>query len=132
MSASQSFEQWNPFGSVVGAVAIEGLSDVGDEPFCITLRLIRDPDQRLRLLWERPHAYRNIDESYRVDLWQTFATYGHPFWIVRDSDWIKEFRASSGGVADRVNLQHYAIYTDDDCIDVLSATPPTTQRVSNA
>jgi hypothetical protein len=124
-----SFERWWPFGDSVSKVILEGLSEVGDDKFSLQLRAPADTAALLVLSWSRrPYAYRNIDESYRLTLWQSFATHGHAFWVARDSLWLREFHGDSGGVCETINLVHYAIYTDDDCVDVISSAPPIAER----
>ena len=125
MSDKEGFEPWLPFPDAAQPVSIEGVVDCGDEPFYILVRQRHAPIV-YRLQWDgRPHAYRNIDESYRLQLWRRFTPGSNPFWIVRHSTWLDEFRLEAGGVCDDVTLNHYAIYTDDDCLDILSACAPT-------
>ena len=129
VDSRSSFERWLPFGDSVSKVVVEGLSEVGGDRFSLQLRAAGDTSTLLVLSWSRrPHAYRNIDESYRLTLWQSFTTDGHAFWTARDSLWLREFRRDAAGVCDDVSLVHYAIYTDDDCVDVLSSAPPIVAR----
>jgi hypothetical protein len=130
MNSPPQFVRWNPFGELVSRVFVEGLSEVGDENLSVLLRSPDDPSGRLSLSWpQRPHAYRSVDESYRLALWQTFSPGGHAFWHSRDSLWLREFHRDSLGIYVDVDLVHFAIYTDDDCIDVISALPPEAVRL---
>lgn len=123
------FERWLPFGDSVTKVVIEGLSEVGDDDFSLLLRPIGDTAALLVLSWpRRPHAYRNIDESYRLSLWQSFTTAGHAFWTARDSLWLREFHRDSAGACEGASLIHYAVYTGDDCVDVISSVAPVAER----
>lgn len=85
MTHMEAFEPWLPFPEAAQLVSIEGVVDCGDEPFYVLVRQRHAPIV-YRLQWDhRPHAYRNIDESYRLQLWQRFTPGTNPFWIVRQS-----------------------------------------------
>jgi hypothetical protein len=125
MTQLEAYEPWLPFPDAAQLVSIEGVVDCGDVPFRVLIRQRHAPVV-YRLQWDsRPHAYRNIDEGYRLQLWRRFTPGTNPFWIVRHSNWLEEFRREAGGVCDDLALSHYAIYTDDDCLDILSTFPPT-------
>jgi hypothetical protein len=130
MSDAQSFERWLPFQNEPSNVVMDGLIDAGDDDFQLLLRSLDAPSERLLLRWpQRPLAYRSIDESFRLRLWKTFATGGYAFWIVQGSEWIRDFHVESYGVTEGQVLVHYAIFTNDDCVDVMSAVAPTAERM---
>lgn len=125
MAPSQVLERWMPFDKSGGALLLDGLIDAGDEDFRLLFHSASHPGRRFSLRWrERPHAYRNIDERFRLRLWDELHTDGHLFWIMRNSTWVGEFHQDSHQVRSDLTLVHYAIYTGDDCIDVLSVSPP--------
>jgi hypothetical protein len=52
--------------------------------------------------------------------------------ILEGSLWLKWLCEESGGILDDAALTHYAIYTNDDCIDVAARVPPLVVKVSPA
>jgi hypothetical protein len=79
----------------------------------------------LRITFESYFAYRNLDEG---DLLRTLPTILHlgessPF-VVDNSEFMNWFNHESvGRYADMV-MTHYAIYTSNDCIDMLADAEP--------
>jgi len=85
---------------------------------------------RYKITFHSFPAYRNIDESYRLELWQRRAPLSDSDrlgWtlIVADSPWVQEF--VNEPVLDLFNpgILHFLIVTENDVIEVLSNQEPT-------
>jgi hypothetical protein len=79
-------------------------------------------------------AYRNIDESYRTELWQRRQQLNDPDatgWtlVVPDSPWIREFANEPILESFNPGLVHYMIATENDVIEVLSNEEPAVKRI---
>ncbi|ERN39810.1 hypothetical protein KR51_00037220 [Rubidibacter lacunae KORDI 51-2] len=51
------------------------------------------------------------------------------FFIIEDSDYLAWFELTSQGIYENKVVNHYAIYTLNDCLDILSAYPPQVQWI---
>lgn len=76
--------------------------------------------------FDSPISYRNTNESYLLKLWSEFEgvrtnTVLH---IVQNSTFCDYFNEMSLNIYNDWEVQHYAILTSQDCIDVLSLTKP--------
>ena len=61
-------------------------------------------------------SYERFDEDDNLGRWG--------FFIVDSSDYFEWFNHSSQGIHESEKVVHYAIYTPNDCLDILSAYPP--------
>jgi hypothetical protein len=70
----------------------------------------------------KPVAYRCMDEGVYPASWSKKMTH----WLsqVENSEYLEWFHKESGGIREGQGLVHYAIYTLNDCIDVLDLQPP--------
>lgn len=89
---------------------------------------------RFKVTFRNYPAYRNIDELYRVELWERRKQMAHADatgWtlIVPDSPWLREF--TNEPVLDFFNpgIVHYLIVTENDVIEVLSNEEPKVERL---
>jgi hypothetical protein len=120
----QTFRQWQPWPDAPRRIEIVGSRDEMDG-FSVTVRREQSPNACAELRFHGVVAYRNINESYRLRTWhQNDMTGSSWFLIVEDSEWIAWLREESGGVLDDVTLTHYAVYTGDDCFDVIAREAP--------
>jgi hypothetical protein len=122
--AEEIYRPWQPIEGIPDPVYCEALHD--DYEYLRILLRGADPKSRmLRIRFESVVAYRNINESYRIRTWsclrgQTIP----PLLTVENSSWIAWLKEESGGVLEHERLIHYAIFTPEDCIDVVAALPP--------
>lgn len=122
---SDGFTVWMPLEGAVGGFNCVTLRD-DDDGLEIVLRPHSNHREVLRLLFESVVAYRNINESYRLRTWsRAKLPLGSSLLRTTCSGWIQWLREESGGVLDDVALTHYAIFTDEDCIDVATEFAPT-------
>ncbi len=89
---------------------------------------------RYKVTFRNYPAYRNIDESYRLGLWERRQQLNDPNatgWtlIVPDSPWIKEFANEPILEAFNPGIVHYVIATENDVIEVLANEEPTVERL---
>jgi hypothetical protein len=85
----------------------------------------RDAGQSVLIRFERPLAYRKMDEGdYQRALRRAR---GLPRVICYEdlqSDFISEFIAASDGMAERYKMRHFMFATENVCIDVISELEP--------
>lgn len=122
---NEIYELWSPCPGTPNRLQIDSLND-GKDGLEVVLCLFDDTSYRLTILFERPIAYRSIDESFRLRTWNLQAgTRTGSLMTVQNSAWIEWLLKESCGVTDMFeNLAHYCIFTDDNCIDILSPTEP--------
>jgi hypothetical protein len=126
--ADQHHRPWKPLDGVPERLYLEAVHDD-----CEGLRfLLRGEDTTsptLRLVFESPVAYRNINESYRVRTWAAVSDMrALPSLLkVENSNWARWLVEEAGGVLRVDALVHYAIYTPEDCIDIVTEFPPTAE-----
>jgi hypothetical protein len=90
------------------------------------------PIARYKVTFRRYPAYRNIQEKYRLELWQRLKELNDPnvtgwTFIVADSPWIQEFANEPILEFFNEGVVHYMITTEDDVIEILSNEGPTVQ-----
>lgn len=109
------------------------LADVERE-LILLLESSRADRQRWRVRFRRYPAYRNIDESYRTDLWRWLDDSGQRLgftFTVEESPPL----ASWGTVYLHVlspGIRHFVIATADDVVEVLSTEEPVWEAMSPA
>lgn len=87
---------------------------------------------RVKFIFKGDYAYRNINESFRNDLWATIPPNLGQTLIVEDSDFLKALKADDLGEEVFANAKHYVLKTEDDVIEVVSVDHPEIQIVENA
>jgi hypothetical protein len=101
----------------------------GDEGLAITLADGKSRRPVAKLVFQDFLAYRSISESFRLKTWARAGDReGGSLMRVQNSMWVKWLQEESQGVLEEFEVVHYAIYTNDDCIDVVSRTPPLVVR----
>lgn len=120
----QIFKKWEPMSCLPNEMYLEGLHD-DYEGFRLLLKGSGDKGKILRIAFDPSLVYRNIDEGDFLKMandgeglmkWCLFT--------VENSTYEKWFHEQSYNIRESENIVHYAIYTPNDCIDVLSAYPP--------
>ena len=127
MTLNQKFELWKPLPDIPGDLYVEAVLDDW-EGFRILLRPHDPKKGMLRIEFEHTYAYRNMNESYRLTTWANWpgpAPAGNPgLLLVRNSSWLSEFHSESQNVYHDEKIVHYAIFSPEDCVEVLSASEP--------
>ena len=120
----QTLEVWKPLDDINGAVVVDGVHD-DFEGFRIILRMNELPFRVLRVGFDATLAYRNIDEGDHLRTWNELEKEaGWSFFTVNNSEFKRDFLDLSYGIHEQTDIEHYAIYTLTDCLDVLSIEPP--------
>ena len=126
--AKQRFRTWKPLDGIPKRLYLEAMHDDYEG-----LRfLLRGEDlacPMLRLSFESFVGYRNINESYRLKTWAHLRDMAgqSSLLVVENSEWVKWLVEEAGGVLQVHALIHYAIYTPEDCVDVVTSFPPTAE-----
>lgn len=126
--SNEVYRAWQPAIDTPAELFFEELREDVD---ALYIFLKSNDDRRFCLQFEAPVAYRSTDESFRVRTWRTInegveRNEGdrQTLLIVENSLWVAWLREESGGVLDDARLVHYAIFTDNDCIEVVTEFPP--------
>ena len=122
----QTLRPWRPIPDVPDRLYLQSMHDDGDD-LTILLR-VESSQSVLRLVYEAPIGYRSINETYRLRTWDMADMRALPSLLIIDnSKWIKWLIEEAVGILDDRALVHYAIYTPDDCIDVVADIAPTVE-----
>jgi hypothetical protein len=131
--SAQQFQTWKPIDGVPARLYLEALhDDYGGLRF-----LLQGEDRTgpvLRLIFESPIGYRNINESYRSRTWASVPEMKglSTLLIVENSEWVRWLVEEAGGILRAEALTHYAIYTPEDCVDIVTEFPPTAKWMNGS
>lgn len=120
----EAYRPWKPLPDVPSRIYCEALRH-DYEHFRVLLKGEEPTSRTFRILFKVVVAYRNINESYRLRTWERVRGKNMVgLFTVEDSRWVNWLREESGGVLESTRLTHYAIFTPEDCIDVVSEFAP--------
>jgi hypothetical protein len=121
----QEFIAWEPLSDIERVLYVEAIHD-DTEGFRILLRGTQPTSPVLRIHFESYVAYRNVNESYRNRTWQDESlTRDLPSLLkVCHSKWARWASQEASGAVGPEEMIHYAIYTPEDCVDVLALSEP--------
>lgn len=117
------FRKWEPIIDLPNSLFSTRLYD-DHEGFRVLLETESD-DKFLKISFDEVLSYRSTDEGNLVRIFQE--SDGLEKWclyIVSDSDFLENFHYNSCGVHKDKEIIHFAIYTLNDCLDVLSTSEP--------
>lgn len=86
--------------------------------------------ENVTLFFENLILYRVTNESYLLQTWKDWPKDTNKdgvvevIYLVENSELLKSFHKETYGIYEDDGVQHYAIYTMEDCIDVLTRIPP--------
>lgn len=123
-------ERWHPIALGNNKkFYVEGIhSDF--EGFRILLRGDSVELPMLRIFWGyRIPSFRVSQEERLLKIWHGTdkSLLGNTFYIVRNSTYVENIKEMEMGFYPKSKLTHYAIFTVEDCIDILSEIPPKTE-----
>lgn len=125
---TQVLQRWEPDPLIPHHVEITAIRD-DDDGLVVSLADEASRKPVAQLVFRTFVAYRNINESFRTKTWASLpAGQSTGLFKLENSSWLKWLQAESSGVLDEFQVSHYAIYTNDDCLDIISHTPPTVLR----
>ena len=114
------YESWFPLKGVNGNFYLEELRD--DSKVLKILLKNDETDDLLHISFDAALTYRNIDEGY---LLKSLEYIKGGFFKMVVSDYLTWFHDEGHGIMrDDDEVVHYAIYTPNDCIDVISQAKP--------
>jgi len=116
------FEKWIPVSDLPNELYLKELHQ-DSEGFRLFFKGKNSNEKILQIVFDMPLVYRNLDEG---DYLQTIGpgVNGWSLFVVHNSEYLAWFNNESQGIHEKQNVIHYAIYTPNDCIDILSAYPP--------
>lgn len=122
--ASDIYKKWFPIEGLPKRLYCEGIHD-DYEGLRILLKGEEKESSMLRLLFDAVLAYRNVDESYLLKTIDKIEDPGQStLYVVENSSWVEWFKEESYNTLQNSKINHYAIYTPNDCIDILSEYEP--------
>lgn len=125
MSKDQ-YIKWEPIQNIPLGLYLKALHH-DNKGFRILLK-DAESSRILRITFELPLAYRNLDEGSLLmtlaKLRKQVVLTVSAMYIVNNSTWVEWFHYESCGIYKDRNVIHYAIYTQDDCIDAISELKP--------
>ena len=126
---TEAFKRWNPHEAIPLHVKITAIRDE-DEGLCVVLAAEKTGEEVAKIVFQDFVAYRNINESFRSRTWGSRDMKGSSsLLLVEGSSWLKWLNEESVGVLEEFDVTHYAIYTNDDCLDVASRVAPAVLRI---
>jgi hypothetical protein len=125
MSQKNILTPWQPLSNVTLPLYVEALHDDNDG-FKILLRGESATSRILRISFDAPLSYRNTNESYLLELWHSTdaKNLGKVFYFVENSSYIDFFNNMTENIYLDWDVNHYAVYTIADCVDILSSNAP--------
>jgi len=129
---TETFKRWQPDEAIPMRVEITSIRDE-DEGLSVVVASKETRKAVAKLVFQEVVGYRNVNESFRIRTWQSQnMRESSSLMIVEDSLWLTWLREESGGVLEEFAVTHYAIYTDDDCVDVAARAVPVVIRLLSA
>jgi hypothetical protein len=122
LDIQEQYVKWTPVTSIPNSMYCEGIHD-DYEGFRILLKGKNANDPILRIHFDSTIAYRNIEEGKRPKTLERI-TEKSTLYIVKNSNWLKWISNESFGMYDNLDIIHFAIYSLNDWIDVLSVKHP--------
>jgi hypothetical protein len=87
--------------------------------------LAADTAVNLELFFETPLAIRITQEGSLMDYWNSgFVVQRHNVFVTASSQFLDWLEHSSSGVHSVDRVKHFAVFTDDVCVEVLSTDDP--------
>jgi len=117
-------KKWEPIDHLPEEMYLEGLHD-DYEGFRLLMKGKNPQDKMLRIHFEVPLVYRNIDEGdYLLYSPVKNESAKSTFYTIENSQYLEWFHKESLDMHKSEKIIHYAIYTPNDCIDILSPWSP--------
>ncbi len=120
------FKKWEPIQDIPGEIYLEGLYD-DYEGFRLLLKGGDQFSKMMRIKFDSVLLYRNIDEGDLLSYPRVDEPKNQKMWclyVVFKSDLLQWFHDVSQNIYEEDKLVHYAIYTPNDCIDIISFFEP--------
>jgi len=83
------------------------------------------PNKSLNIHFSECEALREIDDEFKSKFWHDVdIEEDFSLFIIENSEWLESFHAESENHYRELSLQHYAIWTTENWIDILSSSKP--------
>jgi hypothetical protein len=108
--------------------ALADLRELVDRNGTLELLLESSSNKHVRVVFDAYLAYRKLDEGdamLALEQLAASAKIARTFYRVEESDFIEWFSKQSHAVRDQQKLNHYAVVTHNDVVDVISLSEPT-------
>ncbi len=119
---ANTYSNWQPISDIDCWVIIDKIED-SDEGLAIFIN-VNKSGKKFKIVFDPYVAYRNMDESYRTRTFSQHGAFESSFHQVANSTWLKWLHEESQGYYKGNSINHYAIITEADCIDILSEFEP--------
>jgi hypothetical protein len=119
----EKYERWKSFEGISRPLYCESVTDDFDG-FRVTLAVRELCERRLTIRVAGLIAYRNVNESYRLRTLARTILEDGPLYTVQSSRFVKWLVEESEGVLSASRVVHYAIFTAEDCIDIVADSEP--------
>jgi hypothetical protein len=120
------YKKWEPINNIPDELYLEGLYD-DYEGFRLLLKGDNVRSKMMRIKFDSVLLYRNIDEGDLILYPRVNEQSNQKLWclyIVSESDLLSWFHSVSQNIHEAKKLIHYAIYTPNDCIDIITDLEP--------
>ncbi len=120
-------KKWEPLTGCFVNLHLENLHQNDEGLLVLHLYFKHDYEKEFYIKFDYHLSHKHIYESYFL-YWsfvyeEESLKRGNTF-IVDNSDYLEWFHQTSQGICEGENLIHYGIYTENDCIDIISGAPP--------
>lgn len=115
------YKKWMPIEGLERELWVEAVHD-DYEGFRILMKGSSPSSATLCIHFKHYYLYRNVDETYRMKLWQegNFEERNWALYTTTSSQLIEWFNEENDGVQDKGEMMHYLIKTGADVIEVLT------------
>ena len=121
------YKKWEPIENLPDVLYCEEVHD-DIEGFRVLLRGEEVSSPTLRILFHKVLLFRNIDELHLMATWRRLgeveAMEESSLFIVENSSLFELFQKESDGIFEGKEIVHYAIYTPNDCLEIISEGKP--------
>jgi len=126
----QIYKAWKPFDGIPAPLYLESMVKEGGGLLLI-LQTGSEDGRKLNIRFEKVLAFRNAHESCLLKTWEENESWeGHSSLLtVEGSEFLEWLHEQSFGLHADKPVTHYAVYTPDDCLDILSPIPPNVEWV---
>ena len=124
---SEKYLKWFPIGGIPFPLDLENyLRD--ENGLTIYLNSEDHTDKILSIQFAECEAFREIGDEFKTKFWHDVdIEEDYPLFIVENSEWVEQFHQQSEDHFRDLHLQHYAIWTTENWIDILSSIKPLVQ-----
>lgn len=123
----EKYLKWFPIEDIPFPLDIEELRK-NDHGLSILLNSEDHTDKFIHIRFSDYEALREMGEEFKTRFWhEVDIEEDYPLFIVKNSEWLEWFHLQSDGNFRDLDIQHYAIWTTENWIDILSSHRPHVQ-----